>query len=53
MINIFKRLLGIKEEQEVVTDPPGRTFKRILTGEYFGCEKNETDTNKIAQAKQK
>ena len=52
MIKIFKRLLGIKEEEKVVTDPPGRTFKRVLTGEYFGCEKNETDTDKIAQAKQ-
>ena len=52
MIKIFKRLLGVKEEQEVVADPPGRTFKRILTGDYFGCEKNETDTSKIAQAKQ-
>lgn len=52
MIQIFKKLLGIKEEKEVVADPPGRTFKRILTGEYFGCDKNETDTSKIAQAKQ-
>ena len=52
MINIFKRLLGVEEEQEVVADPPGRTFKRILTGDYFGCEKNETDTSKIVQAKQ-
>lgn len=52
MIKMFKRLFGIKEEQEVVADPPGRTFKRILTGDYFGCEKNETDTHKIAQAKQ-
>jgi len=52
MIKLFKRLLGIKEEREVVADPPGRTFKRILTGEYFGCKKNETDTSKIAQAKQ-
>ena len=52
MINIFKRLLGVEEEKEVVADPPGRTFKRILTGDYFGCEKNETDTSKIAQAKQ-
>ena len=52
MINIFKRLLGVEEEQKVVADPPGRTFKRILTGDYFGCEKNETDINKVSQAKQ-
>ncbi len=52
MMKIFKRLLGVKEEKEVVADPPGRTFKRILTGDYFSCEKNETDKSKIAQAKQ-
>lgn len=52
MINIFKKLFGIKEDKEVVVDPPGRTFKRILTGDYFGCEKSETDKHKIAQAKQ-
>ena len=52
MIKILKRLLGIEEEKEVVADRPGRTFKRILTGDYFGCEKNETDTAKITQAKQ-
>ncbi len=52
MIKLVKKLLGIKEEKEVVADPPGRTFKRILTGDYFGCEKNEADKHKIAQAKQ-
>jgi len=52
MIKMFKRLFGIKEEEKVVADPPGRTFKRILTGDYFGCEKSETDKQKIAQAKQ-
>ena len=52
MIQLFKSLLGRKEEKEVVSNPPGRTFKRIITGDYFGCEKNETDTHKITQAKQ-
>ena len=52
MIKLFKSLFGSQEEKEVITDPPGRTFKRVLTGDYFGCEKNETDTTKIAQAKQ-
>lgn len=52
MKQLFKKLLGMKEEEKVVTSPPGRTFKRILTGDYFGCEKNETDTDKITQAKQ-
>jgi hypothetical protein len=52
MIKILQKLLGIKEEKEVVADPPGRTFKRILTGDYFGYDKKETDQEKIAKAKQ-
>ena len=52
MIKLFKKLFGIKEEKEVQADPPGRTFKRVLTGDYFGCEKNETDADKIIQPKQ-
>jgi len=51
MIKIFQRLLGKKEAQEVVADPPGRTFKRVLTGEYFGYDKHETDQEKIIKAK--
>ena len=51
MIKIFKKLLGIEEKKEVVADPPGRTFKRILTGDYFGYDKKETDQEKIAKAK--
>ena len=52
MIEIFKKLFGIKEKKEVVADPLGRTFKRVLTGDYFGFEKNETDKEKISKAKQ-
>jgi hypothetical protein len=52
MIKVFKRLFGRQEEEQIVADPPGRTFKRVLTGDYFGCEKNETDISKIRQAKQ-
>lgn len=52
MIKLIKKLLGTKEEKEIVADPPGRTFKRVLTGDYFGYDKKETDPSKIAKAKQ-
>ena len=52
MIEMLKNLLGKKKEEETVQNPPGRTFKRILTGRYFGCEDPNADENKIAQAKQ-
>lgn len=52
MIKLFKALFGTKEEKEIIADPPGRTFKRVLTGDYFGYDKNETDIDKIAKAKQ-
>ncbi|MEA3455460.1 MAG: hypothetical protein U9R26_03030, partial [Campylobacterota bacterium] len=35
-----------------IPDPPGRTFKRILTGNYFGCEDGNADENSMAKAKQ-
>jgi len=53
MIEIFKRLFGKKKEKEYVPDPPGRTFKRIETGRYFGCEDVNADESSISQAKQR
>lgn len=44
--NMFK---GKKEE--VTTDPPGRTFKRVLTGDYFSCEASEADEAMIEESK--
>jgi len=42
----------IKSEKEAYhPNPPGRTFKRVLTGVYFGCENKTSDIAKIAQAK--
>ena len=52
MIKLFKKLLGGKEEDSPASDPPGRTFKRILTGRYFGCENKEAGTEEIQKAKQ-
>jgi len=34
-------------------DPPGRTFKRIELGRFFGCELSVTDALQIAEAKNK
>ena len=51
MIEIFKKLFGKNQEEKYIPDPPGRTFKRILTGRYFGCEDLNADENQIAKAK--
>ncbi len=53
MIDILRKLFGKDKKQEYVPDPPGRTFKRIDTGRYFGCEDINADENNIAKAKQK
>jgi len=52
MIEMLKNLFGKKNEEEIIPDPPGRTFKRILTGRYFGCEDVNADENSIAKEKQ-
>ncbi len=52
MIKIIKKLFTKTKKKEYTPDPPGRTFKRILTGRYFGCEDVTADAAKIAQAKQ-
>ncbi len=52
MIKIIKKLFTNTKKKEYTPDPPGRTFKRILTGRYFGCEDVTADAAKIAQAKQ-
>ena len=41
-----------KKPEEYVPDPPGRTFNRVLTGRYFGCEDENADEETIANAKQ-
>jgi len=51
MIDKLKNLFG-KKQEEYVPDPPGRTFNRVLTGRYFGCEDKNADDETIAKAKQ-
>lgn len=52
MIEKLKNLFGRKKQEEYVPDPPGRTFNRVLTGRYFGCEDKNADETSIAKAKQ-
>ncbi len=49
MIKKIKSLFGTQKE-EVVSDPPGRTFKKVLTGDYFDGAKKDADA--IARSKQ-
>ncbi len=49
MIKKIKNLFGTQKE-EVVSDPPGRTFKKVLTGECFDGAKK--DAAAIARSKQ-
>ena len=51
MIDMLKNLFG-KKPEEYIPDPPGRTFNRVLTGRYFGCEDVNADEESIAIAKQ-
>jgi hypothetical protein len=51
MIQTLKSLFVKKKEQEHVPSPPGRTFNRVLTGRYFGCEDKSADDITIAEAK--
>ena len=52
MIKLLKKLLKGKEEHSPAPDPPGRTFKRVLTGRYFGCENKEASAEEIKKAKE-
>ena len=36
MLALVKKLLGKREPYRYEPDPPGRTYKKILTGQYFG-----------------
>jgi hypothetical protein len=49
MISWFKKLLG--KEQPPQEEKPGRIFKRILTGEYFGLQSPDATQEQIRQAK--
>lgn len=52
MIKILTNLFSKKKEKKYVPHSPGRTFNRVLTGRYFGCEDINADEKTIAKAKQ-
>jgi hypothetical protein len=53
MKNIFKKLFSNETTESLPSDPPGRTFKRILTGDYFGFKKCTSDVSLQNVEKQK
>jgi hypothetical protein len=54
MLEFFKKLF-FSNEEEKQPDAPGRTFNRIITSKYFGCdeENSHADDEQIAAIKQK
>ncbi len=52
MLGLLKRFFGKREEHEKEEEVPGRTFKRILTGDYFGLYNPDADEDAVQQAKE-
>jgi len=54
MLEFFKKIFASKEKKTVESEPPGRTFNRIITSKYFGCEEEniDADTEHITAMKQ-
>jgi len=53
MIKLFKKIFGRCEEKKDESEPPGRTFKRILTGDYFGLRNQDATPKMVQEAKRK
>jgi len=51
MLGVLKRIFG-KKEEEKEPEAPGRTFKRMLTGDYFGLRNPDADAQAIQRAKE-
>jgi len=52
MIHLLKKLFKKEKKDKVEEDPPGRTFKRILTGDYFSLQDLDAPSDQIHAAKQ-
>jgi hypothetical protein len=52
MIQLLKKIFGFKEESKNEEEAPGRTFRRILTGDYFGLRNPDATPEMVQQAKQ-
>lgn len=54
MAGLISSVFGKKnKKRENNIDAPGRTFNKIITGMYFGCEDKNADQSRVAEAKQK
>ena len=52
-MKFLKKLFANNKTSESLKDQPGRTFKRIDLGRFFGCELNVNDDIRILEAKNK
>ena len=52
MFGLLKRIFGKEEENQSEEEAPGRTFRRILTGDYFGLRNPDADDEAIQRAKE-
>ena len=52
MFGSLKKLFGIKEKHEEEKEKPGRTFRRVLTGDYFGLRNPDATPEAVQAAKQ-
>ena len=52
MFGLLKRLFANNEENKEEEEKPGRTFKRVLTGDYFGLRNPDADTEAVQRAKE-
>lgn len=50
-MGLLKRIFGKKEKHKNEEEAPGRTFKRILTGDYFGLRNPDADAEAVHRAK--
>ncbi len=50
-MGLLKRIFGKKENHKNEEEAPGRTFKRILTGDYFGLRNRDADAEAVQRAK--
>ena len=51
-MGLLKRIFGKKEKDKNEEEAPGRTFKRILIGDYFGLRNPDASDEAIQRAKE-
>ena len=51
-MGLIKRIFKKEKENQNKEEVPGRTFKRILTGDYFGLRNPDADAEAVQKAKE-